>query len=113
LTVGFSLPAINGAFKYIFYKNKMNKNQNKQYFRTSSFYTAVFLCVKGLELVDIDRNNPQRCQFIFVDTLQREKLIEAFSFGKENSREVLIDARKFVMAIKMLKDKLYANKGSN
>ena len=62
-------------------------------------------------MVDIDRTNPQRCQFVFIDTPQREKLIEAFNFGKENSREVLIDARKFVMAVKQLKDKLYANKG--
>lgn len=88
----------------------MNKNQNKQYFRTNSFYTAAFLYAKGLELVSIDRTNPQRCQFVFIDIPHRANIVEAYDFGKENSREVLMDARKFVIAIKTLKDKLYANK---
>lgn len=85
------------------------KNQDR-YFRTTSFYTAVFLFAKGLELVNIDSTDSKRCQFVFLDTPQREEFLEAFNFGKENNHEVMIDARKFVMAIKMLKDKLYQDR---
>ena len=86
------------------------KDQPKNYFRTTSFYVSAFLFAKGLELVDIDRSNPQRSQFVFKDSPQRESLINAFNFAKEDSPEVAIDARQFVMAIKMLKDKLYQDK---
>lgn len=85
----------------------MDKNQ--RYFRISNFYTAAFLFSKGLELVNIDRTEPKRSQFVFIDTPDREDLLQAFNFAKEDSPEALVDARKFVMAIKMLKDKLYQN----
>jgi len=88
-----------------------NKNQDNRYFRTSSFYLATFLFVKGLELANIDKtDNPKRAHFVFIDSPEREVLLESFNFGKENSPEVMVDARKFVMAIKMLKDKLYQDK---
>jgi len=91
----------------------MNKNQNKdnKYFKTTSFYLAGFLFAKGLELVDIDKiTNPRRAQFVFIDSPERELWLESFNFGKENTPEVMIDVRKFIMAIKMLKDKLYQDK---
>lgn len=84
--------------------NYMNKNK---YFKTSSFYLAVFLFAKGLELVNIGRFDPKKCMFIFVDTPLRESLIGVFSFGKEDDPEVMVDARKFITSIKMLKEKLY------
>lgn len=86
----------------------MNKDlSNDEYFSTSNFYCSVFLCVKGLQLVDIDRANPQRSQFIFLDSPEREGWIRSFSFAEKNSPEVMVDAREFEMAIKTLKDKLY------
>jgi len=84
-----------------------NTNQDDRYFRISSFYTAAFLYVRGLELVSIDRVNSKRSEFVFKDSPDREILVRNFNFAKEESPEVLVDARKFVMAIKMLKDKLY------
>ena len=60
-----------------------------------------------MELVNIDRLNPKRSQFVFRDSAERELLLDSFNFGKEDSTEVLVDARKFIMAIKMLKEKLY------
>jgi len=86
----------------------MNSTQNDQrYFRLTSFYAAAFLFARGMELVNIDRSNPKRSQFVFRDTPERELWIKNFNFGREDSLEVMIDARKFVMAIKMLKEKLY------
>ena len=87
----------------------MDSNTNKNYSITN-FYLAAFLLTKGLNLVGIDRTNPQRSRFQFVKSPQWERLIEAFSFAKDNDPEVLIDARKFVTAIKSLKEKLYLNK---
>lgn len=87
----------------------MHKNQDNRYFRLTSFYTACFLFAKGLELVNIedDPTNPRRSQFVFKDTSERESLMHVFSFAKENASEVLIDPRRFITAIKQLKDKLY------
>ena len=84
----------------------MNKFNDK-YFLTSNFYCSVFCYLKGLQLIDIDRSNPQRAQFVFVDTPERENLIRQFNFAERNSIEVMVDAREFEMTIKTLKDKLY------
>lgn len=85
--------------------------QDDRYFRISSFYAAAFLFAKGLELVNVDKiTNPKRAQFVFRDTPEREFFLYSYNFGKEDAPEVMIDARKFVTAIKMLKDKLYQDK---
>ena len=78
-----------------------------EYYLTSGFYIAVFLYIKGLQLVDIDRSNPQRAQFVFADSPLRENLVRQFTFSEKNFPEVMVDARDFQVAIKTLKDKLY------
>lgn len=88
----------------------MYKNQDSRYFRLASFYAAAFLFAKGIELVNIDRTDQKRSEFVFIDTPEREALLHSFNFAKEDTNQVMVDARKFVMAIKMLKDKLYQNK---
>lgn len=89
--------------------NIPNENQDSRYFRTSSFYISAFLFSKELELVNIeeDPSNPKRSQFVFKDTPEREILIHNFNFAKEDSPEIMIDPRKFVIAIKTLKNGLY------
>ena len=84
------------------------KDQDTRYFRTNSFYTATYLFVKGLTLVNIDKvTDSKRAYFVFLDTPERELLIKNFSFAGDDSPEVMVDARRFVIAIKTLKDKLY------
>ncbi len=87
-------------------------NKADRYFRLTSFYAACFLFSKKLELVNIetDPTNPKRSYFVFRDTPERELLIQTYNFAKEDSPEVLIDPRKFVTAIKILKDNLYQAK---
>lgn len=83
-------------------------NKDERYYQISNFYPAAFLFAKGLELVNIDKiTDPKRVQFVFADTHEREMLVRSFNFGKDGSPEVLVDARKFVSAIKFLKEKLY------
>lgn len=79
-----------------------------RYFRTSSFYLAAFLFCNGLDLVNIDKTaNPKRASFVFRDSPEREFLVENFKFGKENLNPVMVDARKLIVSIKALKEKLY------
>lgn len=78
-----------------------------KYFRTNNFYLASFLFAKGLELVSLDRTDPKKCEFVFVDTPLRELLVGVFNFGKQSDPEIMVDARTLILAIKTLKDKLY------
>lgn len=81
---------------------------DNRYFRTSSFYLAAFLFCNGLELVNIDKiTDSKRSNFVFRDNPERESLVEDFKFGKENSTPIMVDARKFIVSIKTLKEKLY------
>lgn len=72
-------------------------------YQTNNFYLSSILLAKGIKLVNIDRNNPRQCQFVFEDSPQRQKLVEDFLIGKE----ILIDAKVLIGTIKDLKDKLY------
>jgi len=66
------------------------------------------LYAKEQVLVNIDKvSDPRRAQFVFLDSPERESLLQDFNFAQENSPGVIVDARKFVTAIKQLKDKLY------
>lgn len=88
--------------------NVINKYQDGRYFQTSSFYTACFLYAKDQVLVNIDKvTDPRRAQFVFLDSPERELLLQEFNYAKEDAPGVLVDARKFVTSIKQLKDKLY------
>jgi len=87
------------------------KNKDNRYFRTSSFYAAAFLFAKGLELVNVEKiADPKRAQFVFRDAPDRELLLHSHDYAKENAPEVMVDARKLVIAIKTLKEKLYQDK---
>ena len=82
--------------------------KDDRYFRTSSFQCGSFLFAKGMALADIDKiSNPKRANFVFVDTPEREDLLQAFNYGKEGDPMVMVDARKLMTATKALKEKLY------
>ncbi|MCX6734507.1 MAG: DUF5659 domain-containing protein [Candidatus Peregrinibacteria bacterium] len=83
---------------------------NDRYFRTSSFYPAAFLLAKGAELVNIDKiTDSRRASFVFCDPAQCEDWLHVFNFGKDDEGDAVVDARKMVVAIKTLKEKLYQN----
>lgn len=82
--------------------------QKDSYFRLQSFYQAAFLFSKGMELTSIDRiSNSRRATFVFIDSPDREDLLQSFSYGKEDDPLALVDARKLITAIRTLKEKLY------
>ena len=88
----------------------MDKNATKNKYSTSSFYPACFLLAKGMRLIEIDRTNPHRCAFVFEDNPEREGLLHNFSFAPDNDPTILVDARRMVTAIKLLKENLYQDR---
>jgi len=89
------------------------QNENKKLYRSSSFYTVIFLIVKGgLELVSIEPSpiNPNRSVFVLKDSPNRSNLLKELNFAEENSPSVMVDFRKVVTAIKNLKTNLYQEK---
>jgi len=76
-------------------------NQNK--YQTNNFYLAAFLLCRGQKLIDLNKTNPNKADFIFDDSPDREKLVRAFLFNQE----VLVDIKKFIFFQKELKNKLY------
>lgn len=77
-------------------------------YQTEDFYLSTFLISNGFQLISIDRTNSRRCQFIFKDNPKREKLVHSYNFAIPDSKEILVDARKLISAIKDLKTKLYS-----
>jgi len=81
-----------------------------KYYRTKHFYWACFLYAKDLEIVGINKENGNRdAEFVFLKNTEIEIWQEIFNFGKEGSFEMLVDSRKFIKAIKELKEKLYSD----
>jgi hypothetical protein len=77
------------------------------YFTISSFYPSSFLYAKGMQLIDLRKISNNRSEFIFVDTPERENLLQSYKFAPVGSASVLVDARTLVDSIKSLKEKLY------
>jgi hypothetical protein len=76
----------------------------KKHYKTSNFYLATFLFCRDQELVDIEKENPKRAEFVFNDSPEREDLVRVFDYGKE----ALVDARQYASALKELKNKIYS-----
>ncbi len=51
-------------------------------YRTSDLYVAAYLLSKGLQIQGIDRHNPRRSEFIFIDREDRPKLVQSFLCGQ-------------------------------
>lgn len=85
----------------------MYKNDSDRYFRTSNLYAAAFLFVKGLVLVNIDKVTSSKSQFVFEETPEREHLLQQYNFAPENALDCSVDVRKFIFALKTLKERLY------
>lgn len=81
-----------------------------RYFETTNFYLAAVLFAKNFELVNIRDGGSRRSTFVFVLSPEIEQLANNFFYAKENSSEMMIDARMIVTAIRNLKDKLYQHK---
>jgi hypothetical protein len=69
-----------------------------RYFSTRHQYLAAYLFAHDHILVNVDRDDQGLICFVFLNTPEREDLVEEFRYGPE----ALVDARKFVPAIHKL-----------
>lgn len=81
---------------------KIKKSKN-QYVYIRNFYLASFLFLKGLDLMDTTKDK----RFVFKDSLRRKDLMRDYNFAKVNTPRVMVDARKFVWAMKTLRERTY------
>lgn len=75
----------------------------KNEFRTSDFGLAASLVAEGHQIINFDRSNPKRVEFIFIAT---EKLTEDMNaFWNDSLR---ISPQRLLAAQKFLKNRLYS-----
>ena len=79
---------------------------NPGLYKTKTLNIAGFLQTKGCRLLDVNREGWQSA-FIFEDTPELLRLVEAYLYSEENHDDVMVDARKLISAIKDLKLKIY------
>ena len=70
---------------------------------TSDWYLCVFLIAKGFPLINIDRSNRSRCQFIFEENDKLQDEVKNFWRNGE------VGAQDFVMAVKKAKALLHSD----
>jgi hypothetical protein len=80
------------------------KNEKKKEFLLSDFYAAVLLRSSGFNLISINKSDPRRFIFFFIDKASRIKLLDDFFAGRAK-----VEPRQFVAAIKELKSLMYSD----
>lgn len=84
-----------------------SKKCDQDGFNINSFYPAAFLFAKGCRLLRIDRSDSRRVDFVFEDSDELRRLLEAFNFAEVDDLTLLVDARGFISAVRSLKEKIY------
>lgn len=79
------------------------KDENKETFASPDFYLCAFLKAKGLKLLKVEKESPNRFLFVFEDTEDRPKWVQGFLFDS-----VLIEPKCYATAIRGLKDLIYS-----
>ena len=83
-----------------FYKTL--RRRDDCYFRTPNLYLATVLFAQGFPLVNVDRCDPQNCQFVFRDSGDLQNLVERFN----SKKLILVRVHSFVSCWKVLRRKL-------
>lgn len=78
--------------------DKLNKK-----LKVCSFYLASFLLAKGVALIDVNKNQPEKIMFVFPNSNEVKELVRVFYFSDEGDQQLLVDFKKTEMAMKKLK----------
>jgi len=70
---------------------------------TSDLYVAAYLLSNGLQIKGVDRHNPRRSEFIFLDREDRPQLVQAFMCG-----QAIGNLPDFIYYIRKAKKLLYS-----
>lgn len=73
-------------------------------FETQDIQLASCLFALGASLTAIDRTNPNRCKFVFEDSIDLQKTVEAYW-----QRLLSIEPQTLLAALKAIKSRLYDN----
>ena len=71
-------------------------------YKTSDFQLATFLAAEGFDLMNLDRTNPKRVEFIFKNNVDISNSLKNFWANKAR-----INPRSFAYYQKLLKHRLY------
>ena len=81
--------------------------KKQETYSTTSFYLGAFLMAKGMQLMGLNQTGDfTRRDFVFVDSTEREKLVNEYNFNQQAE----ISVRDFVAAIRQLKSLLHEPK---
>lgn len=75
----------------------------KNHFSTSDFYIAAYCVAQGMKIAGISRNGSNKATFLFDGVEKGRELMREFMFSNPN-----VEAKRFVSAIKELKQLLYS-----
>lgn len=78
------------------------RRPEERYFRTPNLHLAAVLFAKDFALVNVDRSDPEHCQFVFRDSFDLQELVSRFAGRKP----IHVDAHKFIFSWKLLRRKV-------
>lgn len=79
------------------------KNSNANQFVTADFYVSAFLLAKGVKLLNVNRENGRKLEFIFSVSTAKQRLVNDFWLGQGS-----VEPKRYAAAIKDLKALIYS-----
>lgn len=78
------------------------RHHDDRYFRTLNLHLAAILFSQDFALVNVDKINPDNCEFVFLQSFELSETVERF----EKKLTIFVDARKLIYAWKTLRAKI-------
>ncbi len=79
-------------------------NKISTIFTTFDLSLAVTLITIGFQLIDLEKSNPRKVQFLFKDSIELQKAVNDYWSDKHK-----VNPRVYFDNLKMLKSRLYTN----
>lgn len=77
---------------------------NMKIFETSDFHQAITLCALGFQLINVNKSDPRRYVFEFIETPEIIERSQEYFQGK-----LRLDPRIVLLNSKFLKDRMHGN----
>jgi hypothetical protein len=71
-------------------------------FRTRNLHLAAILCSQGFRLADVDRSDPENCEYVFRDSRELQATCERF----EARLPIFVEARRLIYSWKYLRKRI-------
>lgn len=87
-------------------RHRTFRPRDERYFRTANPLLGAVLLASDAVLVNVDRANPGRCEFVFQQQFEVQELADRFA----TRQPLYVDARKFVTAWRVLRRKQHGER---